>query len=400
MAGEPLTGPTTASHEGWTLQSSSRTNPTEAELKTALGVDPEAPVVPVVEPPAEPAAAVEAAPVVEEPEPVVEPVVAEVTPRPKRNDPQRRIDELTSQLTQERERNAAIEARLAALERPPVPEPVAAAPVAAAPVAAAPVVEKKPLPKWDGPDGYEAQGKSWEEFQIARDDYRDQQVAEMARTEAQRIATEHIAAAAKTTEEATQRARAEAARTQVLTANETRIVAARAKYQDFDQVLEQNMEDFKVPYFNHLVLHHPSDGAELLYHVAHHPELKAALAKIEPTRAMVDALQRSRNLVPLVTYLAQHPAEADALQRNPDPISVLIEIGRLDALRGTSAPAASPVPARVSQAAPPVRAVSGAPVATITTPKKDDVDDLEFGPEFVKRANARDALQRRSGRPW
>lgn len=147
--------------------------------------------------------------------------------------------------------------------------------------------------------------------------------------------------------EAGQRQQQEQARRQTWEQERTRTFAqrldeAKTKYPDFDVLV--NREDIELtPPVVEVIKDSPL-AAELMLHLAHHP----------------DDAQRLAALPPMLAF-----GEMKALE------------GRLSAASGGSAGAT-----RLSQAKPPITPVGSAPTVTA-----DDPSSLDFGPEYVRRMN-------------
>lgn len=147
--------------------------------------------------------------------------------------------------------------------------------------------------------------------------------------------------------EAAQRQQQEQSRRQTWEQERTRtfaerLDAAKTKYPDFDVLV--NREDIELtPPVVEVIKDSPL-AAELMLHLAHHP----------------DDAQRFAALPPMLAF-----GEMKALE------------GRLSAASGGSAGTL-----RMSQAKPPITPVGSAPTVTA-----DDPSSLDFGPEYVRRMN-------------
>jgi hypothetical protein len=92
----------------------------------------------------------------------------------------------------------------------------------------------------------------------------------------------------------------------------------------------------------------------------------------------------------LAYELAKHPDQHGAVLDAQDALSLGVALGTLKA-RLSGAPSA-PSAQSVHSAPPPIQPVGSSPVSQTV-----NVDDLPFGPEYMRRANEQD---KKRGRPW
>ena len=322
-----------ASHtddDGFTVESNSATAEQLAELSA----------------PAEPAPAETPPGVESSPEAATDAPEPKLTPFRKGNSPSKdsaaRMLQATAKAAEERrlreaaeKRAADLEARLREREAAPPPAPAPQTPPPAAP---APVQGAK-FPAYDvwletHPDG------SWDDWQDEKIDWRAEQ--KLTAAEQQREA-----------------ARARDAEQKILDAHAARMATVTTKYPDFQAVRDQ------------------ADAALAAAGIHNFPD------------ALVRAVVLSDRSDDLIYFLGTHPEEAIQLARDAAavPVSVAPMLQRLLESRLAARPApatGSGAPAR-SQAKPPVNPVGGA--ATIAPAA---VEDLDFGPEYVRRMNKRD----------
>ena len=407
----------TVVHDGWTVQSASK-GATAAKLTAQLGAPEGRPEEQIPEPlsPEQIAAAIEgdkakgekkpavveaaAEPVVEaevvaEAKPVVEDDEPPVRESARARKPQAQIDKWRRNAGErERERDAAkAEADRLRAEN----EALRRAPVAAAPVVVAPTVADQPVrPKWSGEGGYEAQGKTYEDFEVDRDNW----LIDQGRREAVKAAQ----ATAEQTWTERQKRDADTTRTQQRTdalqaakdAHVKRMTAARAKYDDFDDAVDA-IAEMHVPAVEYIAFNHDA-GGDILYYFGQHPEQLETLGTLftnpKEDAPIAEAIRDSAVPLKLLAHYASKPAEFSRLLTLRTTQAVM-EIGAL-ASKLDVAPAVSTPARRITSAAPPLRTVDrGARVAS--DDRAPTSRDIEFGPAYIARANKeeREAARRR-----
>ena len=90
----------------------------------------------------------------------------------------------------------------------------------------------------------------------------------------------------------------------------------------------------------------------------------------------------------LAYELATHP-ETVYQMAGMDPLQIGVALGTLKA-RWAGAPAAPPAPSRPASAPPPITPLGSSPTQPVSSP-----DDLDFGPEYVRRMNEAERKRRR-----
>jgi hypothetical protein len=321
-----------ASHtdeDGFTIESNSATAEQLAERHAPVEAPPAE-----GETPAEGESAADAKPGEDAPD-------AKLTPFRKGTKPShdyyKRMQQATAQLAEERRKREAAEKRATELEarvREREAAPVAPPPQTPAPTTPAPVQGAK-FPSYDvwlesHPDG------SWDDWQDEKIDWRAEQKL---------TATEHQRRDAK-----------------ILEAHLARMANVATKYPDFQQVREK------------------ADATLAAAGINNFPDV------------LVRAVIQSDRSDDLIYFLGTHPEEAVQLARDAAaaPLSVAPLLQRmLETQLSTNGarsalPTGSGPPAR-SLAKPPVNPVGG--TATVQSPP---LDELEFGPEYVRRMNKRD----------
>lgn len=126
-------------------------------------------------------------------------------------------------------------------------------------------------------------------------------------------------------------------------------------------------------------------------------EFAKSIADLPCSTVMGHALRDSKHRLDIMRYLGSHPEEciqlaheSDRLTRDAAPM-VRRHLESLIA-RAAAVPDSAPV-VRPSTAAPPVNRVGGTVSATPVDP-----EDLEFGPEFIRRGNAEDKRRQQASR--
>lgn len=222
-------------------------------------------------------------------------------------------------------------------------------------------------PEWSQ---FDAEGKDYKEFEKA-------DRAWLAKT-LETIQERAIARAAD---------RAQAADVSVMEAaqHRDRVAAVKAKYQDFDQAREALTGVPTTPFLKNLIQRTPA-GMEVMYHLGKHPEdaeLLSAITQVENDphnvlphvfHAMNDA---GTNPVPVLTYLATHPEEAQALLDLP-PQRALIKLGQILAAADakTSGPPAKSAPKPI-----PFTPVDGG--SSMRASADDDPEPADDAPDDV-----------------
>jgi len=228
---------------------------------------------------------------------------------------------------------------------------------------------------------YEQDGKSYEEFLDDRAEYDRQQTIALTRQE--------LAEREKATADRVRQSRVNAIVEQNAEAHDRRINEAAQKHEDFFEVVEKNLSDIPDnPFLVHVIQHH-DQGAEILYHLAQHPDEARVLSTLKMSQSVGDAIGMSDVPAQLLSHFAQHPQELDRLNRLRPEVA-LVALGELKAQIG----AANYGSARsgISNAKPPIKPVGGGR----SSPSKG-ADDLPFGPEWIRKENQRDRERKKSG---
>jgi hypothetical protein len=227
---------------------------------------------------------------------------------------------------------------------------------------------------------YEEEGKSYEEFLDDRAEYDRRQTIQLTRSE--------IEAREKA---AYERARSQHQQSLIdahAEAHDKRIEAAAQKHEDFHEVVQKNLSDIPDNPFLVDVIQHHEQGAEVLYHLAHHPDEARVLSTLKMSQPVGDAICLSDTPVELLSHFAQHPQELDRLN-HLHPANALVALGELKA-RIVAAKDGSAT-SEISNAKPPIRPVGGGRSSTQKNP-----DDLPFGPEWIRRENQRDREKKKT----
>ena len=121
-----------------------------------------------------------------------------------------------------------------------------------------------------------------------------------------------------------------------------------------------------------------------------------------PTNPAIDEHILHSEMGPaLMQYLAEHPDECEAIAAlGPGPaIAALGRIEeRIDQASKAAKSGSAPKPKPVTRATPPVSPVGGGAEVVDADDDGDAVLDLEFGPEYVRRMNAKDKARRQASR--
>jgi len=358
--------PSTAEVDGWEVESSSAIQPSNADLAERLATEP----VSTPEPE-------------ETPDPVDEdhddatresfsgktedaraPKRKRLTAAERKDVLQAEFNALTRQReeakrqfeAEESERARVRASREASPATPKTPEAAAAA----EPVAGE--------PDWDK---YEEEGKTFAQYQKDHSAWLRKVVTAEADERASKAADARISA---------ERSRADAVAH--VARQEVRIEAAKAKYPDFEEKIEANLADVSQTPFMAAVVRNHAAGFDLLYHLADHPAEAQILSTLQMTRPMMDVVKESPDPTAILSFWANNPDEHARIAAL-DPVSALLALGRLSAeLSSPGANTGSPARTRpMTSAKPPIRPVG----ATRSASASRDDDDLEFGPEYVRR---------------
>jgi hypothetical protein len=218
-----------------------------------------------------------------------------------------------------------------------------------------------PKPKWQD---YEAAGKSYSEYEDAKDAWLEKSA------EAKAIAS--LDARQKLTEAAAKQAHDDARERERAIRHDTRIATAKAKYPDFETVV--NAAAVSVPEFVEYVIDDHPLGADVLYALSKELDRADALNGLNVNGLgprLYDALMSSEDPVAtLAIYVDNH----DELKRigGLPPAAALVALGRLEA-RMSGANHGSPAPAPTTNAPKPIQPVGKSrSVAT----NADDPEDI------------------------
>lgn len=125
-----------------------------------------------------------------------------------------------------------------------------------------------------------------------------------------------------------------------------------------------------------------------------------AIQQYNPTLSpvMAESMKDSARVADIVRYLVTHPDACTQLAHETmdvsSPEAVRLMRLHLESLASAAAPMPESAPsARPSSALPPVSRVGGTANATPTA-----IDDLEFGPEYIRKANEAERKQREARR--
>jgi hypothetical protein len=237
-----------------------------------------------------------------------------------------------------------------------------------------------PLPNKPSWAKYEEDGKSYEEFLDDRAAYDRLQTIAITRQE--------IAQREKAAYERARTSHQQQLVDQHADAHEKRVSAAAAQHEDFHELVSKNLSDIPDNPFLVDVIQHHDQGAELLYHLAQHPDEARVLSTLEPSRPVADAIRMSDSPAALLSHFAQHPQELDRLSRM-HPATALVALGELKAQIGAAKDGSART--EISNAKPPIRPVGG---GRATAPKNSD--DLPFSAEWIRRENQRDREKKKT----
>jgi hypothetical protein len=249
-------------------------------------------------------------------------------------------------------------------------------------------LEPEPVSADDEPDWdtYEAEGKSFTEFQKAHSRWLRETVSAEATARANKTADERVAQERARAEEVAIRARFDARLEQMIEA-----------HPDFEE-LAKSLDDVdgetvrETPFIKAVVFNHPK-GAEFLYHLASYPNEALILSSLPMTRPIMDAVKASSDPTALLSFFAQNQEEHARIAGLP-PASALLALGRLTAELSVSgakngSPAQTPP---ITTAKPPIRPIGTTRSAGAS--RGDDLESVPFGPEYVRRVWERDNKHR------
>lgn len=403
-----VTPPTVVRDDVWTVDSGSTLGgrQTPEQLRASLADTPPEPA-PEADAPAPPTQA--AAPAQDAP-PADPPAEKPAEGKPKRDRIgrlQAEVHQLTRTKYETRAELEAAEARLKTLraeiagleaKRPaPAPEtPSPAAPPSPQQQAEAPrpvhpddaaAIGAEPL--WEA---YEDQGKAWSEY---AKDWREW----LERKTSARVARE----VADALEARDTKAKQDAQRQAEIDAEASAEAAYQAQLDEIEQadptfptrakeVLAQYPYDPSRPDFRMDVVRLHPKGPSVLKHWVDHPEELASLTRQNDklTHAMMITARAQDDPVPLLSYLATHPQETDAIARLPRERALLALGAITTRLAGAVQAAPAPVAPQITRAAAPIRPVGG----TRTTGDATDLYDLPIE-DFLKEKQRREAAARR-----
>lgn len=269
---------------------------------------------------------------------------------------------------EEAERQRARAARLEPSKAEPVADKVPDTPAEAAKLEVA-----DGQPDWDD---YEARGETFSKYQKDLRAFFKTEAVKEARLAATSVVTSMLASSKEQELAAAEEAREDARRE-----------AAAKKYPDWAEKVAANLADVPQTAFMATVVRRHPAGMDLLYQLAEHPAEAKILATLEMTRPIMDVIKESDDPAPLLLYFARHPEE-HARIAHLEPPRQLLALGRLSAhLSDEGANTGSPTPTPpVTSARPPIRPVGATRSAGGA---RGDDEDLDFGPEYVRRETER-----------
>lgn len=236
--------------------------------------------------------------------------------------------------------------------------------------------EKPKKPVWAD---FEAAGKTFEEFQDARDEF--------VRAE---LRAELKADAEKTAEDKIKADREERAAQERQQQYRERLEATKAKLPDFDAVIAEGLKDVPAaPFFDAMVKRH-SHGPEIAYALAKDPDLAFEVSNMEPPRFVFDLIRATESAemaVAVLAHLTDNPAVYEDICRS-HPIQAAKKISRIEA--GFERAHDGSRSARgISKASPPTRPIGGTrSAATSRGPASADSEDIL---DYIKRENRNEA---------
>lgn len=244
---------------------------------------------------------------------------------------------------------AAAETRLAALKAETEALAKGKTPAAA-------TADNDPQPEWDGDTGYDAQKKTFGEWQKDHAAWLKRQIASEIRTEltAEQLKVAAEAKLAREEAEAEERAKSHdvAATERVRT-----IVADLNKDPDVSKALQSDefLDMPRPPFMSALIRVHPA-GADVMRHLATNPADGYAFASLEMTPPIMEAFKGTDDPVRLLQALANNIPEAQRIARLSDYQAMkalaALELSTAGEKSGAPpatprSPAASPLPARL-----------------------------------------------------
>ena len=359
-----------ASVDGWDVESSSADQPSSEQLAARLRDEPD--------PPKAEAAAAETDDDLDDAPDRETPAGEPEHPKKKKLTASERKAVLQAEfnaITRQREdARRAFEAEEADRERKryarPAPEK-ADEKVPDSPAEAAKLDLAEGQPDWDE---YEARGETFSKYQKDLSAFYKAESVKEARREATSVVTSLLSKAKEQDLAAAEEAR-----------EESRRQSAIQKYPDWEEKIAANLADVpQTPFMTTVVRRHEA-GMELLYQLAEHPAEAKILATLPMTRPIIDAVREAPDPAPLLLYFARNPEEHSRIA-HLDPPRQLLALGRLVAhLSDEGAKNGSPSPTPpVTSARPPIRPVGATRSAGGA---RGDDDDIEFGPEYVRRQN-------------
>jgi hypothetical protein len=241
--------------------------------------------------------------------------------------------------------------------------------------------ELGPRPSWKD---FEAQGKSYDEFEQAKDEWvlAEAESRALARIEARQQEERQAA-------EKDKHAEFERAQTRQYA---ERLDAFKAAHPDYEQVVA-NLDDLEPPEFVEDVIKLHPKGLDVLYHLGQYPDLAEALedAVDTLTNPMFDAVMTSDNPAAFIAALASDASERTRIARL-SPRQQLVELGRFEARLSASANGSRrPVPG--SKAAPPPSHRAGSHSAGATRASSADSESVD---DYIARRKREEHEARRS----
>lgn len=234
-------------------------------------------------------------------------------------------------------------------------------------------------PDWDA---YEAEGKTFSQYQ--------KDLTAFFKAEAIREAK---AAAASMVSSMLKDSRERELTAAEMAKEDARREAAIAKFPDWAEKIEANLGDVdQTPFLATVVRRHPA-GMDLLYHLADHPAETKILSTYDWTRPFMDAMKMEPDPAPLLLYLAHHQEEQERIA-HLDPVPALLALGRISAelSRSDAKTGSSERTPPVTSAKPPIRPLGATRTASGS---QRDPDDLDFGPEYIRAELAARAARMR-----